>query len=82
MLTHHRANNDWANHVTSKASCYTTDTAQLAVLMDIRAELRRIRSVLECHNTTAIPEILRRISRNTAKRKRIVRKVTRKKGKR
>lgn len=41
--------------------------ATLAVLMDIRDELKRINQRLDCHETLAIPRILRRISANTAK---------------
>jgi vacuolar-type H+-ATPase subunit F/Vma7 len=36
------------------------------ILQDIRAELRRIRRILECPNFTRIPVTLRTISRNTA----------------
>jgi hypothetical protein len=44
------------------------DGVFLAVLMDIRDELRSIRAVLQCGNFQAIPRVLRRISSNTAKR--------------
>lgn len=43
--------------------------AILATLMDIRAELRGITSRLDCHETLALPNILRRIARNTTKPK-------------
>ena len=50
------------------------DGAQVAVLMDIRDELklnnelqRRILAVLECRNTSAIPHTLARIDRRLAK---------------
>ena len=43
------------------------DGAFLAIAMDIRNELRRIRSILECHNAQTIPLTLNRIARNTAK---------------
>ena len=50
---------------------------QCALLMDIRdelklvtAEMRRMNSVIQCSNFIAIPEVLRRISRNTAKPRR------------
>lgn len=41
--------------------------AQLAVLMDIRQELRQINATLQCAETRSIPRILRCISANTAK---------------
>jgi hypothetical protein len=51
----------------SATGSYSYDAASLAVLMDLRDELKAIRAILECHNTQAIPRILRRISANTAK---------------
>jgi hypothetical protein len=47
-----------------------TDDAQLAVLMDIRDELKRLNSVLHCTNFLAIPSKLDAIRRNTAKKRR------------
>lgn len=44
----------------------------IAVLMDIRDELKKMNatlSVLNCSNFIAIPEILRKVSRNTTKPK-------------
>ena len=41
--------------------------ASLAVLMDLRDELRRIRQVFECPNMLEVPHILRQIRRNTTK---------------
>lgn len=41
--------------------------AQLAVLMDIRDELKRLNGLLHCENFQRIPRKLDRISRNTAK---------------
>ena len=40
--------------------------AQLAVLMDIRDELKAIRARLDCNGTLGIPHKLERIARNTA----------------
>ncbi len=37
----------------------------IAVLMDIRRELRRLNSLLMCRNFTGIPTSLRRIALNT-----------------
>lgn len=44
--------------------------ANTAVLMDIRDELKRLNSLLNCPNFIAIPRTLRRISANTHKPKR------------
>ena len=38
---------------------------QLAVLMDIRDELKRLNAFLHCPNAVAIPKLLRSIQRNT-----------------
>lgn len=43
------------------------EQARLAVLMDIRDELKALNSLLHCSNFQAIPQMLRRISSNTAK---------------
>ena len=45
------------------------DAAQLAVLMDIRDELKRMNSLLWCRNFTGIPQTLKAIERQTKKRK-------------
>lgn len=44
--------------------------ASLAVLMDIRDELQTLNMVFRCHNTLAIPDLLRAIKKNTTKRAR------------
>lgn len=43
------------------------EQAHAALLMDIRDELKKLNSLLHCHNFQAIPRKLDRISRNTAK---------------
>ncbi len=43
--------------------------AQLAVLMDIRDELKRLNGLLGCQNFLNIPRELRQIRLNTTKRK-------------
>lgn len=58
-----RSNIDW----TIPDGTVSVDQAQLAVLMDIREELRSIRTVIQCSNFTQIPTILRSIRRNTTK---------------
>lgn len=42
----------------------------LAVLMDIRDELQILNRLLGCQNFTGVPATLRKIVRNTTKRKR------------
>lgn len=48
----------------------SNDDAQLAVLMDIRDELKRLNSVMNCQNTLRIPGVLDQIAANTRKPKR------------
>lgn len=48
----------------------STDHAQLAVLMDIRDELKKLNGVLHCPNFLSVPAKLDHIRRNTAKRRR------------
>lgn len=43
---------------------------RLAVLMDIRDELKRLNQLLHCSNFVAIPHTLAAIRRNTTKKKR------------
>jgi hypothetical protein len=45
----------------------TWEQCLLAVLMDIRDELKLVNQVLQCHNTKDIPRKLERIARNAAK---------------
>lgn len=45
----------------------TWDGAKLAVLMDIRDELKRMNAVLYCPNFTDIPRKLEAIRKNTTK---------------
>jgi hypothetical protein len=47
-----------------------TDVVRAALLMDIRDRLDRLLRVIECENTKDIPNILRRIAKNTAKKRR------------
>lgn len=54
---------------TNNGTATTWENVQVAVLLDIRDELKRLNSLLYCHNTTAIPQILRRIQKNTTKPK-------------
>ncbi len=43
---------------------------QIAILQDIRDELKTLNRVMLCHNTTSIPETLRVIAKNTKKPRR------------
>ncbi len=52
----------------------TWEVVQAAILMDIRDELKLMNQVLQCHNTKDIPSILRKISINTNKPKKSLRK--------
>lgn len=57
---------NWRLNVNANGTCLTSD-AQLAVLMDLRDELKRLNSVLHCVNFLDVPRRLARIARNTAK---------------
>ena len=46
------------------------ERAGIAVLMDIRQELRRLNSLLACPNFISIPNTLRQIRRNTTRKTR------------
>jgi hypothetical protein len=48
---------------------YPIEQAKLAVLMDIRGELRKLNALLHCSNFTGIPRELLAIKRNTTKRR-------------
>ena len=67
-----------AGHVSSDGTtCIDSyDGIQIALLMDIREELRRLNTLFHCHNAIDIPNILRKIAKNTTKpkRKRAVKK--------
>lgn len=45
------------------------DEVQVAVMMDIRDELKRLNAVLHCPNFLDIPHKLERIKRNTTKKR-------------
>lgn len=46
---------------------YSHDAAGVAILMDIRDELKALNQLLNCRNFIGIPATLRTIARNTAK---------------
>lgn len=60
-------NIDWDITPDKQTGQCSFDQAQLAVLMDIREQLKILNAIIGCPNFTAIPQILRRISGNTAK---------------
>lgn len=57
-------NADWNLQTDVSGHC-TWDGVKIALLMDIRSELRRIRTIAECPNAIAIPNLLRQIVKQT-----------------
>lgn len=65
-----RKTKDWEwTHGPEASGTYCYDGAHLAVLMDIRDELKSLNAVLHCHNFMDIPHKLERIKRNTARKR-------------
>lgn len=64
---HRHANLNW---VWSSSTQLCTQDAILAMLQDIREELRAINRRLNCQSTLEIPVLLRRMESNTRKPKR------------
>ena len=60
---------DWNLYQNDDGS-WSNQSSLLALMMDIRAELRAINQVLGCGNFQQIPFKLERIARNTVKAKR------------
>lgn len=58
---------DWKIRNNEGSDSCSVEFAQLAVLMDLRDELKRLNTLLHCSNFVGIPGVLRRISKNTAK---------------
>lgn len=58
------------NLYTNSSGNLTWEQVNVAVLMDIRDELKELNRLLHCSNFVAIPTILRTIRRNTTKRRR------------
>lgn len=59
---------NWLLNLNVNGTVPTCD-AQLAVLMDIRDELKKLNWLLSCENFLQIPALLRMIRANTAKPK-------------
>lgn len=78
MIDKRKKGMNWAV-ANNEGKTLSWDEVQVAVLMDLRDELQAMKgvlfavsnklSVLQCPNFLAIPHTLKRISRNTAKRK-------------
>lgn len=62
------ANGNW-QHPTDSNGKLDRETISCATLTGIYIELKKLNTLLSCHNCVDIPNILRRISRNTAKPK-------------
>lgn len=58
---------NWNLVGTAKPIALATDQATLAVLMDIRRELKKLNAVFACPNAQRIPFVLDQIQKNTRK---------------
>lgn len=61
-------NFQWNENPDAKGN-FSWNQATVSVLMDIREELQRLNSVLQCDNFLAIPSKLDRIAKNTRKKR-------------
>ena len=61
-----RVNAEWR---TRDGNDFTWEQVVVEVLMDVRKELQRLNSVLQCPNFIAVPSKLDRIEKNTRKRR-------------
>jgi hypothetical protein len=61
---------EWVFRPAGNGSVETWEQAQVAVLMDIRDELKRLNGLLACPNFIGIPATLRSIDRKVTKPKR------------
>jgi hypothetical protein len=61
-------NRDW-NLADEKGNITTWEKVGIAVLLDIRQELRTLNGILKCPNFLAIPRKLEAIRRNTVKKR-------------
>lgn len=60
-------NVDWTVDTAKNGVIADWEMVRVSVLMDIRDELQKLNALLHCSNFVAIPQILRRVSANTAK---------------
>jgi len=65
--TRHR-NREWALPTNQTGAPETWQAVEIAVLMDVREELQNLNRLLRCPNFLEIPDTLRGIRRNTAKK--------------
>ena len=70
-MTNHFPDIEW-NLADDKGGIATWEMVGIAVLMDIRRELRALNAVLRCPNFQSIPSTLRTIRRNTHRRRKAV----------
>lgn len=66
MVDLRRKNIDW-NIADADGSTPTWERVQVAVLMDIRDELRELNAIFKCKNFLEVPRILRGIRRHAAR---------------
>jgi hypothetical protein len=59
----------WSLPTTANGAIESWDLVKVAVLMDLRDELKKLNALLHCHNFVGIPRTLRTIAKQTAKRK-------------
>ena len=59
---------DWTIAINDD-NTWPSDKIQIALLADIRAELKRLNAVLHCPNFLEVPALLRHIKRNTTKKR-------------
>jgi hypothetical protein len=60
-------NINWKVPTTATGAILDWDAVQLAILMDIRRELRRLNRILGCNNFLRLPHDVNQIRCNTAK---------------
>lgn len=70
MVNQRFKNNNWVFRTTPTGSIESWEQVQCALLMDIRDELQRLNTLVHCQDAIDIPQILRRIEKNTTKKPR------------
>ena len=68
-LKTHGRDIDWSIYINADGTWNDSDV-MMALLHDIREELKRLNNLLHCRNFVEIPTILRDVRKNTTKRKR------------
>lgn len=64
-----RSNKDWTVCGEQAGDMIGWDGAKLAVLMDLRDELKKLNTLLHCSKFTSLPDTLRKIERNTRRKR-------------